>query len=328
MIRVFNSSSLALLQTIWAATNGVTALAVSQDSSVVASAGDATEQVIRLWSLKDGSLVRTLAGNASGTAVLAFCPNGQYLASGGRVNDGTIKLWNLNNGSLVNTFTPPAVTDQYVTFSGTNSYNTGSGTGPQATNTVVHTCGIQSVAFNYNGTLLASAGVSDGVINVWQTGTGTLLCSLTNLSRGARSVAFSPDGKYLAAAGSDAIQMWRTSDWQPVWNYTTETVGISSLGFSPNGTFLVFGRDDGAVSRIWNPLASPVNLVLGVSPGGRLNIANPNSPFLSVWVSSNLANAASWGLLTNVVAATNLVQLTDPSPTLPPVRFYQVTTPP
>ena len=112
--------------------------------------------------------------------------------------------------------------------------------------------------------LLASAGVSDGVINIWQTGTGTLLGSLTNLSRGARSVAFSPDGNYLAAAGSDAIQMWRTSDWQPVWNYTTETVGISSLGFSPNGTFLVFGRDDGTVGRIWNPLASPINLALGV----------------------------------------------------------------
>ena len=330
-LRVFNSSSLALLRTIVATTNGVTALAVSPDSSLVASSGDPSEQVIRLWSLKDGSLIRTLAGNANGTGVLVFSPNGQYLASGGWLNDGTIKLWNVNNGSQVNIFTPPAVTVQYVTFNGTNSYNTSTGIGPVATNTVLHTCSIQSLAFNYNGSLLASAGVSDGVINVWQisqTGTGTLLGSLTNLSRGARSVAFSPDGKYLAAAGSDAVQMWRTSDWQPVWNYTTETVSISSLSFSPNGTFLIFGRDDGAVSRIWNPLASPINLTLGVSPSGRLSIANPYSPFLSVWVSSNLANPSSWGLLTNVVAATNLVQMTDPSPSLPPVRFYQVTTPP
>ena len=82
------------------------------------------------------------------------------------------------------------------------------------------------------------------------------------------------------------------------------------------------------MGRIWNPLASPINLVLGVTPGGRLSIANPNSPFLSVWVSSNLGNPSGWGLLTNIVAATNLVQMTDPSPSLPPVRFYQVTTPP
>jgi WD40 repeat protein len=327
-LRVFNSSSLALLQTIVAATNGVTALAVSWDSTLVASAGDASEKVIRLWSLKDGSLVQTLAGHTSGTAVLAFSPNGQYLASGGRVNDGTIKLWNVRSGSLVDTFTPAAVTDQYVAFNGTNSYNTGSGTGPQTTYTVVHTCSIQSLAFNYNGTLLASAGVSDGVINIWQTGTGTLLCSLTNMPNGTRSVAFSPDGQYLAAAGSDAIRMWRTSDWQPVWNSTTETVGISSLNFSPNGTFLVFGRDDGTVSRIWNPLAGPINVTLGVSSDGRLNIASPYSPFLSVWASSNLGDPSSWSLLTNVVAATNLVQVADPSPSLPPVRFYRATTPP
>ena len=321
-LRVFNSSNLDLLQTILAATNGVAALAISQDSSLVASAGDASEKVIRLWSLKDGSWVRDIAGNTSGSGVLAFCPNGQYLASGGRVNDGTIKLWNVSNGSLVNTFTPPAVTNQYLTFALSGYPNS------FVTNTVVQTCGIQSVAFNYNGSLLASAGASDGVINVWQTGTGTLLCSLTNLSRGARSLAFSPDGNYLAAAGSDAIQMWRTSDWQPVWSYTTETVGISSLGFSPNGTFMVYGRDDGTLGRIWNPKASPINLVLGVTPDGRLSIANPNSPFLSVWISSNIANPSGWGLLTNVVASTNLVRMTDPSPRLPPVRFYQVTTPP
>jgi WD40 repeat protein len=323
-LRVFSCSNLALLQTIVATVNGVTALAISPDSSMVASAGDASEQVIRLWSLKDGSLVRTLAGHTNGTGMLAFSPNGQYLASGGRLNDGTIKLWNVNNGSLVHTFTPPAITDQYLTFA-LSGYTA---SGPFVTNTVVHTCSIQSLALNNNGTLLASAGASDGVINLWQTGTGTLLGSLTNLSRGARSVAFSPDGNYLAAAGSDAIQMWRTSDWQPVWNYTIETAGISSLSFSPNGTFLVFGRDDGTVGRIWNPLASPINLVLSAAQPGRFNIANPYSPFLSVWTSSNLADPSSWGLLTNVVAATNLVQVTDPSPSLPPVRFYRVTTPP
>jgi WD40 repeat protein len=131
----------------------------------------------------------------------------------------------------------------------------------------------------------------------------------------------------LAAAGSDAIQMWSTSTWQPVWNYTTETVGISSLGFSPNGTYLVFGRDDGTVGRLWNPLANPIYLTLGFNQAGQLNIANPYSPFLSVWASSSFSNPSGWTLLTNVVAASNLVQMIDPSPALPPTRFYQVTTP-
>jgi WD40 repeat protein len=323
-LRIFSCSNLALLQTIVAATNGVTTLAVSPDSSLVASAGDRPEQVIRLWRVSDSSQVWQAAGHTDGTGVLAFSPDGQYLASGGLFNDGTIRLWNANDGSPVRTLSAPAITDRFLTFN-TNDY---SGARTYVTNTVVHTCSIQALAFNSTSTLLASAGARDGVVNVWQIDTGTLLTSLTNLALGARSVAFSPDGTLLAAAGSDAILMWRTSDWQPVWTYTTETVGISSLGFSPNGTFLVFGRDDGTVDRIWNPLANPINLTLGVAPAGRITIVNPFSPFLSIWASSSLANPPSWSLLTNVVASTNLIQVTDPSPALPPTRFYRVTTPP
>ncbi len=326
-LRIFSCSNLSLLRTIVATTNGVTALAVSPDSTQVASAGDRNEQVIRLWRVSDGGQVWQAAGHTNGTGPLAFSPNGQYLASGGLFNDGTVKLWNASNGSLVRTLLVPAITDQYPAYA-LSGYTPSTGPWSYVTNTVVHTCSIQALAFNPASTLLASAGERDGVVNVWQTGTGTLLVSLTNLPQGARSVAFSPDGTVLAAAGSDAIQMWRTADWQPIWTYTTETVGISSLGFSPNGTYLVFGRDDGTVGRIWNPLPNPVNLTLGIAPAGRLSITNPYSPFLSVWASSDPTHSSNWSLLTNVVASTNLVRITDPSLSLPPNRFYRVTTPP
>ena len=70
--------------------------------------------------------------------------------------------------------------------------------------------------------------------------------------------------------------------------------------------------------------AAPVQLWLGATQAGRFTIANPSySPFLSVQTSSDLAQ---WSTLTNLVAATNMVQVTDPSP-LPSDRFYRVTTP-
>jgi WD40 repeat protein len=323
-LRIFWCANLALARTIFATVNGVAALAVSPDSSVVASAGGPLERVIRIWSLTDGSLLRTLDGHANGTAVLAFSPNGHYLASGGFADSGTINLWNLNSGSLVRTITPASITERYTAYS-TSGYNTSTHTGPLVTNTIVHTCAIQAIAFNPSGSLLASAGDKDGLVNVWQSSSGA---SVTSLSYAARALAFSPDGALLAAAGSDAIQVWSTANWQSVLNYSTETVGISSLGFSPNGTYLVYGRDDGTIVRIANPLSSRINLVLGVPQTGRLTIANPYSPFMSVWASSDLADPMSWSLLTNVVAATNMVFITDPAPVLPPVRFYQVTTPP
>ena len=100
--------------------------------------------------------------------------------------------------------------------------------------------------------------------------------------------------------------------------------GINSLSFSPNGTFLNFGRDDGTVGRLWNPLAAPVSLTLWPAQAGSFTIANPSfSPFLSVQTSSDLVQ---WSTLTNLVPATNAVQFTDHSP-LPKDRFYRVTTP-
>jgi len=294
-ICIWSCSNGGWLQTIPGLfTNGVTALAVSPDTSLIASAGDRTDQVIQLWNRTHGELVYTLAGHSNGTAALAFSPNGQYLASGGMFDSGAINLWNLSNGSCA------------FTYAG-------------------HTCTVVSISFNPTGNLLASAGQDDGLINIWTNGIATPVCSLTSLSAGARAAAFSPDGALLAAAGSDTIQMWQTSNWQPVWSCTNETVGISTLSFSPNGAFLVFGRDDGTVGRIWNPQAAPVQLWLGATQAGQLMITNTSySPFLTVQTSSDLAN---WAVLTNLVAATNLVQVTDPSSSPPPVRFYRVTAP-
>jgi len=186
-----------------------------------------------------------------------------------------------------------------------------------------HTCTVVSISFNPTGNLLASAGQTDDLICIWTNGVAAPLLSLTSMASGARAVAFSPDGTLLAAGGSDSIQMWQTSNWQPVWSCASETVGINALSFSPNGTFLVFGREDGTVGRMWNPMAAPVQLLLGATQAGQFTISNPSySPFLTVQSSSDLAH---WSALTNLVAATNMVQVTDPSP--PPVRFYRVTTP-
>jgi WD40 repeat protein len=206
---------------------------------------------------------------------------------------GAIKLWDMRTGSLA------------FTYNG-------------------HACTVVSLSFNPTGALLASAGQTDGLIKIWTNGSATPLLSLSSMPAGARAVAFSPDGTLLVAGGSDTIQMWRTSDWAPVWSCATEMAGINSLSFSPNGTFLNFGRDDGTLGRIWNPLAAPVWLTLWTTQAGRFTIANPSySPFLSVQTSSDLVQ---WSTLTNLVPATNLVLFTDPSPP-PKERFYRVTTP-
>ena len=61
-------------------TDGVSALAFSPDSKVLASA--ARDQVIKLWNLETGELVKSIPGGEEQINALAFSPDGKTLVSG------------------------------------------------------------------------------------------------------------------------------------------------------------------------------------------------------------------------------------------------------
>ncbi|HYG36224.1 MAG TPA: hypothetical protein VEC99_15640, partial [Clostridia bacterium] len=297
-IVLWRCSDASVAFSIQAHSNGVAALAFSFDLSLLASGGDRTEQVIKLWNPANGELVRTLPGHTNGIAVLAFSPEGSLLASGGQHRDPTIKLWNLADGSC--------------------------------RTIVAHSGGVRALTFSNSGAWLASAGYKDRYVKVWRTSDASLVCYRMDLARGAESLAFSPDGTLLAGAGSDRIQFWQTAGWQPVGTFTNETSRIRAFSFSPNAAFLLCGREDGTVACWANPWAYPIALNLNVIVSGlqqspHLTIGNSSfSPYITIQSSSNLVE---WLTLTNMMAATNLVHVKDPSLATEPTRFYRVSAP-
>ncbi|HZY85561.1 MAG TPA: sigma-70 family RNA polymerase sigma factor, partial [Gemmataceae bacterium] len=194
------------------------AAAFSPDGRLVAT-GAMGSDPIRLWEANTGKLVRLLgeSEHAPSAFALAFSPDGKVLASGGY---GQVALRDVTSGAVVRAFQGhdhnvlclAFTTDGKALASG--SYDgtvrvTDVATGKEGRKFRVMKEPAWAVALSPDATLAACGDQADTTVLLWDVTTGKELRRLTRSGSGSIRLAFSADGRTLAATdGGGGLRLW------------------------------------------------------------------------------------------------------------------------
>lgn len=222
-IKLWNLATGELLYTIAGTSLGISSIAISPDSQLLASGSE--EGNIQLWNLESGEAIGTFSGHLGTVFSVVFSPDGQTLASASQ--DGSIKLWAV---ASLPTESGLAQTD--------NQQLSG------------HVGTVFSVAFSPNGKMLAS-GSADNTIKLWDLNKGQEISSFSGHAGTMFSVAFSPDGNTIAGGTlTGRIKLWNLASGELVETLSGHSRWVESIVFSPDGERLASGSGDRTI-RIW-----------------------------------------------------------------------------
>jgi WD40 repeat protein len=118
-----------------------------------------------------------------------------------------------------------------------------------------HEAKVCSVAFNFDGKILAS-GSEDKTVKLWSLETSEEICTLKGHSDTILCVAFSPNENILATSGDandKTIKIWNLdkNKVSTLRGHSDWFGGINSVAFSPDGKTLVSGSKDKTV-KLWH----------------------------------------------------------------------------
>jgi WD40 repeat protein len=220
-----------------AATTGSAQAAATQNTNSTAKPGALVAQGAPTDSLASTALIvgalepKPFSGLAGSVSAIRFSPDGKILAAGGQ--DPFIQLWDATSGQPLKTLKSADTSRDF---------------------------NLRTIAFTPDGKRVAKDGPP---LVVWDVASGQPLFekwvfNSTDSGGGQAAIAFSPDGKTLAAGDALSLQLLDASTGAPLnvlvdtrsSTLKPETTATRSLAFSPDGTTLASAGPANAVT-LW-----------------------------------------------------------------------------
>jgi WD40 repeat protein/tRNA A-37 threonylcarbamoyl transferase component Bud32 len=217
--RVWDASTGRQLMVLRNHNGPVICVAFSPDGKYIASGS--VDKTVKLWDVVNGTCLKTLQGHVQEVRSVAFSPVGKKLVSASF--DGTVRIWDWTNGNELMTLNGNTLhTLSSVVFSPDGKRMALNledrtvkiwdvTTGEELMILRGHRDLVSRVAFSPDGRRIVTGG-RDGTAKLWDSTTGAELLTL-HTDQSIMDVAFSPDGKTLAAAmgrGDVAIMLWES----------------------------------------------------------------------------------------------------------------------